>query len=196
MGRPSLLSSLSFPPLPSPGLLSLSALPQLVCQSHFWLSEVPPQEPPPPLSSPPSQPLLVVPSPSRPLAFSSQALDAPRGQLTRRMALLLLSLPSLSPRLATGVSSATLPLVSCPSLRTTSLSPSSMARRLMSPPPSSTSTPLLRSARPWRTLMLVRSVTPAHSRESRLSSSSAKLPNNYLKMLYTEFVLTAITIQN
>merc|ERR1711972_1011954 len=48
-------------------------------------------------------PLLVVPSPSRPSASSSQALDAPRGQLTRRMALLLLSLPSLSPRLATGV---------------------------------------------------------------------------------------------
>merc|ERR1712156_738546 len=194
MGRPSLLSSLSFPPLPSPGLLSLSALPQLVCQSRFWLSEVPPQEPLPLLSSPPSQPSLVVPSPSRPSA--SQALDAPRGQLTRRMALLLLSLPSLSPRLATGVSSATLPLVSCPSLRTTSLSPSSMARRLMSPLPSSTSTPLLRSARPRRTLMPVRSVTPAHSRESRLSSSSAKLPNNYLKMLYSEFVLTAITIQN
>merc|ERR1712156_241718 len=148
MGRPSSLSSLSFPPLPSPGLLSLSALPQLVCQSHFWLSGVPPQEPPPRLSSPPSQPSLVVPSPSRPSAFSSQALDAPRGQLTRRMVLLLLSLPSLSPRLATGVSSATSPLASCPSLRTTSLSPSSMARRLMSPPPSSTLTPLLRSARP------------------------------------------------
>merc|ERR1712156_1210858 len=93
MGRPSLLSSLSFPPLPSPGLLSLSALPQLVCQSHFWLSEVPPLEPPPPLSSPPSQPSLVVPSPSRPSASSSQALDAPRGQLMRRMALLLPSLP-------------------------------------------------------------------------------------------------------
>merc|ERR1711963_26889 len=99
---PSLLSSLSFPPLPSAGLLSLSAPPQLVCQSHFWLSEVPPLEPPPPLSSPPSQPSLVVPSPSRPSASSCQALDAPRGQLTRRMALLLLSLPSLSPRLATG----------------------------------------------------------------------------------------------
>merc|ERR1712156_213720 len=103
MGRPSLLSSLSFLPLPSPGLLSLSALPQLVCQSHFWLSEVPPQEPLPPLLSPPSQPSLVVPSPSRPSASSSQALDAPRGQLTRRMASLLLSLPSLSPKLATGV---------------------------------------------------------------------------------------------
>merc|ERR1711936_209983 len=97
------LSSLSFPPLPSAGLLNLSALPQLVCQSHFWLSEVPPPEPPLPLSSPLSQPSLVAPSPSRPSASSSQALHAPRGQLTRRMASLLLSLPSPSPRLATGV---------------------------------------------------------------------------------------------